>query len=584
MPIFISLGEGLKKIFFRFPIIMLWAVAGSVFLIGILFYQKDLDGYQNFIMVLALGVSWLIGCQFLSEALKHNTLSRFVFKALILSGLLFFYIYLTSLGDILPEQAYERWGLLMLAGHLFIGFSPFVFLWDKSLFWNYLKTIITAIVRSGIYAIVLYIGLALAISALEFLFDINFNDNIYLQTFIFCLGIVNTFVYLQDFPQVGRLDKSIDFSKAVEVLVLYILIPLSFLYILIVYAYALKILIDWELPRGWVTYLISGLSLLAFVIHIAIDPVRHKHDSKLIQKFFPYYFYAILPLLPLLFIALYRRIADYNFTELRYLGLVLAIWIAGMLVYMLVSKRKRLSLYAKTLFLLVLLCTFGPLSAFKISMNAQLNELGNMIENLNEKNEKSFSVEEYERFSSIIRYIAYRNNLEKTKAYLGFNPKTEFAGVSNSGLPKKIIDKLGVDVNFIAKKTWFNYNLINSGDDFNEEITSYTNFTILSLDLKKDDSKPLQLCIDKKNLISLKYFGETLMQTNMEAHLKTMANRYEFLNDAPKDDFTFRFKNENGDFLIIFESLGFEFEDNIIEIKSGKAMLFYMTYNSLELP
>ncbi len=584
----INLWQSAKKSLLRFPVVSLWATFGSIFLISI-YASNDwtfIRSFESLNMILALGVSWLIACQFLSETLKHNALSRFVFKGIVLVALGVFYIYLKTLGDDLPEQAYDRFVLLLLAGHLFVVFAPFVFLWDKSLFWNYLKSIFIAILRSGIYAIVLYIGLALAISALEFLFDVEFNDNIYLQTFIFCLGIVNTFVYLHDFPKVNDLEKSIDFNKAVEVLMLYILIPLSLLYLLIVYAYALKIIIDWQLPRGWVTYLISGLSILAFVIHIAIEPVRQKHDSKIIQKFFPYYFYAILPLLPLLFIALYQRITDYNFTELRYLGMVLAVWIAGMLIYMLVSSKKPLSLYAKTLFLLILLCTFGPLSAYKISMNAQLGELEELMQNLKTKTEKSFTAEEFERFSSIIRYIDQRHNLSQTQAYFGFNPDKAFSELTTFLMPKKIADTLQINIEKtdLRKDNPMRFYNLNFKRDFAEEISNYNHFTLLKLERQSDENKALQLYLDDDNTISLRYYGEVLFETNMSSHLKAMAEKYDLLDKASQDEFTFRFKNDNGDFLVIFQNLNMEYLNENVRIKNANVMLFYRTYDMLELP
>lgn len=578
-----------KKSIIRFPVVSTWTFFGSLFLIGIFAYQDGnlVKSYESLILVLVLGVSWLIGCQFLSETLKHNFLNRFVFKGVVILALGVFYYYLEQHGESLPDQAYQRWFLLLLAGHLFIIFSPFVFLWDKNLFWNYLKSILLALIRSSIYTIVLYIGLALAVSALEFLFDVGFSDNIFAQILIFCLGIVNTFVYLHGFPKVNDLKKSIDFSKAIEVLVLYILMPLSLLYLAIVYAYAFKILVEWELPRGWVTYLISGLSILGFIIHIGIEPVRHKHDSKLIQKFFPYYFYAVLPLLPLLFIALYKRIADYNFTELRYLGLVLAVWIVGMLLYMIISKKKPLSIYAKTMFILILLCTFGPLSAFKVSMNAQLYELEKLMGKLNEKTKRTFTAEEYERFSSIVEFLEQRQDLKKAEGFFGFNPEDEFLAASGYQLPQLITDKLNIEItkpNLQPKNLFLFYNLDAFDANFSEEISTYTNFTILKLEKVLNQDKALQLSYTAQSTISLSYYGETLMETNLDSHLKAMASKYDNLSKATQDEFTFRFKNTKGDFLIIFEALNYAIIDNQSDIKAGKAMVFYRTYEALELP
>ena len=588
MKFFTDISQKAVASFKRFPITLTWAVLGSFYLIGI--YSVDdykfIDNYTDVQLTLVLGVSWFIAVQFVSESLKHNVVFRFLLKLVVTSGLILFYFYIKSQDGDIASIAYGQWALLLLAGHVFLVFAPFLQTWNKNKFWDYLKSIIHAVLRSSLYALILFIGLAIAIFALEILFKVDFNSYIYLQTFIFSLGVVNTFVYLNDFPKLDELQNQVKLSKAGEVLILYILMPLSLLYLIIVYVYTLKILIDWELPEGWVTYLISALSLLAFIIHIAIEPVRKTHAFKLIQKFFPYYFYAILPLLPLLFIALYRRIADYNFTEWRYLGLVLAIWISGMLIYMLISTQKTLSLYAKSIFVLILLCTFGPLSAFKISLNAQVNELGELMQNLENKTEMSFSAEEFDQFGSIIRYISNRDAMNRTEAYFGFNPDVVFSESSSYNIPRKIVDYLKIEVDaFIENPNPYKtYNLYAFKPNYAEEITDFTHFTELKLESKIDMQKALLLHYSDKNIISFRYFDEVLFEMDMTTHLKTMADQYDNLNRASQDEFTFRFKNEQGDFLMIFDRLRYNYIDGKIKILSGHAKLFYRTYMGLELP
>lgn len=588
MNFFSDLSQKAVLSFKRFPVTLTWVVLGSFFLIGVYSIDdyKIIDNYVDVQLTLALGVSWLIAVQFISEALKHGLVFRFLLKLGILFGLGFFYFYIKSPHADVSLIAYGQWFLLLLAGHVFLVFAPYLKAWNKNKFWDYLKSIIHAVLRSSLYALILYIGLVIAISALEILFKVEFNSYIYLQTFIFCLGIVNTFVYLSDFPKLDELQNQVKLSKAGEVLILYILMPLSLLYLLIVYGYALKILIDWELPEGWVTYLISALSLLAFVIHIAIEPVRKTHPSKLIQKFFPYYFYAILPLLPLLFIALYRRIADYNFTEWRYLGLVLAIWISGMLIYMLVSRQKALSLYAKSMFVLILLCAFGPLSAFKISINAQVKELGELIQNFDDKTEKVFTAEEFDRFKSIIKYISNRDALHRTEAYFGFNPDEMFSESSSYQIPQKITDYLEIKVAESVDNSYpyRNYNLNAFKPNYAEDITDFTHYTELKLANSRDEEKALLLHVSDQNIISFRYYDEVLFETDLSMHLKTMADKYDYLSQASQDEFTFRFKNSKGDFLMIFDRLRYNYIDNEIKILNGHAKLFYRTYKSLELP
>lgn len=585
-----TLSQNALSSFKRFPLALVWVTFGSVFLIGL--YATDdyevIRTYEALSLTLVVSVSWLIGTQFISEGLGHNSSSRIVFKSVCLLLIGLFYYYLEVLSEDISEIEYSRFFLLLLAGHVLVVFAAFIKTWNAEQFWNYLKSLAFALIRSALYALVLFIGLSIAIAAFDFLFDVKFNSYIYLQNLVFCLGIVNTFIFLNDFPKVNELDKSIEFNKAIKVLVVYILIPLSLLYIVIVYAYAIKILVEWELPRGWVTYLISALSILAFIIHMVIEPIREMHKSKLIKKFFPLYFYAILPLIPLLFIALFKRISDYNFTELRYFGLVLAIWITVMLFYMIFSKTKRLTVYPKLFFIFIMISTFGPLSAFKISINAQLSELEKIMAEMDKKEIKSFSKEEYDRFESIVKYLGYRDVLDKTEQIFGFNPEEVFSNSTTYKIPIKIIDNLNIDVTNIKistnKNTYRNYSLGTFQLNFAEEITEYTHFTELKFTDAIDENMALQLVYDDANIISFRYYGEPLLQTDMTSHLKAMADKYDYLIDATQDEFTFRFKNENGDFLIIFSSIGYNYIDQNIFIKNGAAKVFYRTFEPLELP
>jgi len=584
--------------FMRFPVTLTWVILGSIYLIIFFIFKNTISSNIEVQLILSLGVSWLIGAQFVSEALSHSVRQRFALKVSVLSGLILYFVFGLKKDLDVSSITYGQWALLLLAGHVFVVFAPFVKSWNKNKFWDYLKSVIIALIRSGVYATVLYIGLAIAISTLEVLFKVNFNDNIYLQTLILCLGIVNTFVYLSDFPKLNNLGGDLKLPKAGEVLIIYILIPLSFLYISIVYLYAIKILIDWELPEGFVTYLISGLSLLAFVIHISLEPFRKKHRSKLIQKFIPNYFFAIFPLLPLLFIALYRRIADYNFTELRYLGLVLAFWISGMLIYMLWSRQKVLSLYAKSMFVLILLSTFGPLSAFKISINAQLNELGELVEKAESQNLRQMSSEEFSRFKNILDYLDERDVLGKTEAYFGFNPTALFSETSTAYQSKKILEKLKIEVKPSPVEKTLQNKLSTKGNtyvykgfklgtfkpNYAKDISDYTKYTELNLQDYRDKNKALILHFDGEALISLRYYDEVLFETNMSNYLKSIAEKYNNLDNATQDEFTFRFKNKKGDFMIIFDSLKYKHTDSQVIILNGRVKLFYRTYENLELP
>ena len=587
----VDIFQKTRQCLVRFPLVLLWVIAGSCFMM-VLYGTGDygiIEKYKSISYTLILGVSWLIGVQLLSEGLKHNLVHRITYNILALLGLGLFYYYLEFVDKDFSAVALGRWLLMCLAGHVFIGFSPFVKSFNTPVFWNYLKTILVELSKSLSFSFIIFSGLSLAILALEFLFGINFNSDVYLQIFIFCIGIVNTFLYLNDFPSLEELDKPVCFNKVIEVLILYILIPLSVLYLTIVYAYAVKILIQWELPNGWVTYLISILSILAFVIHIAIEPIRRKHKMRLVRLFFPYFFFLIIPLIPLLFVALSKRILDYNFTEYRYLGLLLALWIMIMVVYMLVAKTKPLSIYAKFLFFFIMISSFGPLSASKVSISAQTKELTQLMNDLYAKEEAVFTYQEFMRFRSIVVYLEDRNALGKTESVFGFNPQKSFLKTPSYQLARKIVDTLNITVqkekaSQTSPKLYRRYSLSNFKLNYAEEITDYTYFTELQLDDTTNSDLALQMVFDANNVIRFLHYGDVLFESDMTSQLKAMAETYENLSDASQDEFTFRFKNDKGDFLVIFSNLRYTYKTQSVQIQDGKVKLFYRTFELLELP
>ena len=195
-----TLSQNALSCFKRFPLVLIWVTSGSFFLIG-LYATDDYDligNYEAISLTFVVGVAWLIGTQFISEGLEHNSFSRTVFRGICLTLIGLFYYYLDVLSEDISEIEYSRFFLLLLAGHVLVIFAPFINTWNAQKFWNYLKSLAFSLIRSALYALVLFIGLSVAIAAFDFLFDVKFNSYIYLQNLVFCLGVVNTFIFLND--------------------------------------------------------------------------------------------------------------------------------------------------------------------------------------------------------------------------------------------------------------------------------------------------------------------------------------------------------------------------------------------------
>ncbi|CAM1370829.1 conserved membrane hypothetical protein [Tenacibaculum sediminilitoris] len=442
----LSLGEisfKVKETFKRFPITLIWAIVSTMFTLFAI--EKDVFDsvfYGKIILIFSLGFSWLIATRFFVEQFKKNYTWVFL---ITFSFLTLFYLSIGANNSEIHQNSIIRFILYFIAGHLLVMVTPFIFTWNKSAYFNYLKFVLIAIVRSLFFSLILYLGFVLALLAIKHLFNVDFKGERFLQVFVLCVGIVNTWIYLSGFPKDIHNQLTINYTKALEVLVKYILIPLVILYLIILYAYSLKIVINWNLPKGWVSYLVIALSFLGFIIQILINPIQKTTGSRIIKKFYPWFYYFLLPLIVLLFVAIFRRINEYGVTENRYFVFVFACWILAMSLYMLLSKRKKNKVFPLSLGIIAILISFGFWGTFSVSTKSQVKQFEKVYIDIKSDNFIT-SFEKKNQLRSIIRYLNNKHELHKIENVLGFNPKTTFKTDSHWQLQNRLMDSLDIKV------------------------------------------------------------------------------------------------------------------------------------------
>lgn len=429
-----------KQTFKRFPITIAWAIISTLFVLYVIEVESPKQiTYVKMILVFVLGISWLIATRFFEEQFQQD--KEWIF--LITLGFLFgFYLSIPN-DETVDETMLIRFTLYLIAGHLLVFVAPFVFKHDTNTYFNYVKAIFIAIVRSLFFSMVLYLGIVLALLAIKHLFTIDFDGKRFFQLFIICVGIVNTWIYLSDFPLDVHAQKTIHYTKALEVLVKYILIPLVVLYLIILYAYSLKIVVNWRLPKGWVSYLVTALAFLGFLIQVLIRPIEKTIDSRIMKRFYPWFYYLLLPLTLLLFVAIFRRISEYGITEKRYFVLVLACWILGITLYMLIKQHKKTTWFSLSLAFLALLISFGAWGAFSVSTKSQVHQFKKVF---NEIKAQKFTTtyEKKSQLHSIVQYLADKNATHKIANELGYNPEETFKDENSWALSNSIMDSLHV--------------------------------------------------------------------------------------------------------------------------------------------
>ncbi|MEB0263771.1 DUF4153 domain-containing protein, partial [Mucilaginibacter sp. 10I4] len=270
------------------------------------------------------------------------------------------------------QADYIRFFLFSLSFHLMVAFAAFTSRDHIQGFWQFNKTLFLRFLTSVLYSVVLFLGLAAAISSMNFLFNFKFEWDTFAILWSCIVGMFSTIFFLAGVPaDTKALDTDFSYPKGLKVFTQYVLIPLATVYVAILLAYEIKILVQWQLPKGLVSNLILGYAVFGVLSLLLVYPIREQAENKWLKTYARSFYFLLIPLLGLLFTAAGTRLFRYGITEMRYFLILLAFWLLFITIYFLVSKKQNIKLIPISLSILTLLSIYGPQSAFQVSMYSQ---------------------------------------------------------------------------------------------------------------------------------------------------------------------------------------------------------------------
>jgi hypothetical protein len=265
--------------------------------------------------------------------------------------------------------------------HLLVSFAPYWKSSEEAPFWQYNKSLFIGLIQTGIFTGVLTAGVLLALAAIENLFGIDFKEKIYPEIAVF-LGIFGSTVIFLLFQQGGleKMEANDLYPIVLKFFTQFILIPLLLLYGVILYLYMFKILISFNLPHGWVSYMVLAYSIFGILALLLVHPLREQGAKSWVHWFHKIFFYTLIPLIILLFIAINTRLLQYGFTEARCFVLLTAVWLVGMVCYFLFFKKTHIKIIPISLFLILALSLIVPyFNVFSVSVRSQENDLKKLL-------------------------------------------------------------------------------------------------------------------------------------------------------------------------------------------------------------
>ncbi|MBX7227888.1 MAG: DUF4153 domain-containing protein [Chitinophagales bacterium] len=383
-PSFQEVFEETKRAITRFPLAAICAVIGTILVIELVNLEPEeeaLTPWMKAIGTCVMGLPLFFATHIYIE--KNNIVGKkkglFILGAIL--TLLAAYLTFEWSNKFKTVISLFRYFLWLIGAHLLVAISAFQRKEEINGFWQYNKLLFLRFVNSAFFAMVLFAGLAGAILSVQALFDVKFDDKIFFYLFATLAGIFNTFYFFAGIPEdINTLQSKTEYPKGLRIFAQFILIPLVIIYLVILYMYGGKIILQGHLPIGWVSNLILVFSVFGILALLLIYPLRNDENHLWIKTYFRAYFIALLPLIALLFVSIITRIKAYGFTEWRYIGFVLAIWLLSLSLYFILSKRKNIFYIPFSLLLLCLLSTTGYWSMFHVSTYNQTNRFTAILE------------------------------------------------------------------------------------------------------------------------------------------------------------------------------------------------------------
>ena len=322
---------------------------------------------------------------------------------------------------------------------------------------KYLQSEFSDFVITYIFALVLFIGIGIVLTTVNYLFFKSRSFFIFRLTMYsswFIAEVLGASLFLSLLKKPDDDLENYEFPSIFNSLIKFVIIPLIAIYTGVLYIYMAKTVISMQLPKGLISHLVLWYTAFSVIIMILITPFTHK--DKFFENFKKYFPYFSMPLIFASLFALFQRIYQYGITEKRYYVLILIFWLLFCMI--LFIRKMNITGIFISLIACVVIAVYTPFSAKSVSNFSQKERLKRML--------VKYGALKDGKISKITQKLADRegNQIHTTIAYISNNSTIQKLNFKNEkGEVYSTLEDLekGLDV----KESWKDYYVYESEDE-----------------------------------------------------------------------------------------------------------------------
>jgi hypothetical protein len=338
--------------------------------------------YQSFL--LAASTTWvaIFATSVLHEmdVLESNQRWFVTFLYMLAGGL-----YQTFVLD--PELGAELWRWCLLTTSL--GFAAMLTpLASRSsvpnpreLTWRFTLRTLRRILLAGVYTLLLFATLYFAVVAFAHLLDIEVPDEAHAHLASWIFFGLGPWIFAAGLPEFVDRDSPISERTIgwVRQIGLWLVAPVLGLYMLLLYGYGLRLVLEGYAPRNMLSPLALGAAAIGLTAMFCVEPLRHTDEGRSLARVFEKFPLAYLPVVSMPAWAIWQRVSQHGWTEPRYVGMLATVGFGLCVVYA-ARRLLRRETYSATgmpavFALLCLLGSFGPWGVTEVTKASQVAQL-----------------------------------------------------------------------------------------------------------------------------------------------------------------------------------------------------------------